>query len=165
MSGHFLAWSSASLAAFLLAYFATIAMRKGIRENANGNTATPAPVQASKVNELVRIITAAIACAAIMGGFGGWLVHDSMEFHNTFVLTNAVVEGQNGVFVTYHFESDATKRPRTIKFCTDYIPEFQPGQVIEEMVYTRKAGCESIAGKRFSLTLRRVNGVPILKEQ
>lgn len=146
--------------AFLAAYFVTVAVRKNRQRNIS---AVMEDKPAS--NEALKITAACILGALAVGIMGGWLLHDSAEFHNTFVLTNAVVEGQNGVYVTFHFESDATKRQRTLKFCEDYIPDFQPGQVIDEMVYTRKAGCESIAGKRFSLTLRRVNGVPILKEQ
>lgn len=94
----------------------------------------------------------------------GWTTHDSADFRNSFVLTNAVIDNQNGQYVTYHFESDPTRHPRTLKFCEDYIPNFERKQIIEEMVYTRKNGCESIAGNKFSLTLRRVNGVPILEE-
>ena len=78
-----------------------------------------------------------------------------------------MIEEQQGVYVSYHFEHDPRKPKPTYgwKFCTDYVPDFEPGQIVETMVYVRKPGCESIAPYRAELRLRRdVYGNPILKK-
>ena len=163
MTGSLQFWLRCCLAALpfipLVWYFAL--------KRKKSSTKTDAKSEITRIStsaEIVWLIVVGVGSALMIGAAGGWLLHDSAEYHNSFVLTNAIVDGQNGAFVTYHFEADVTKRPRTLKFCDDYVPDFQRGQVIEEMVYTRKTGCESIAGSAYSLTLRRVNGVPVIKE-
>lgn len=97
----------------------------------------------------------------------GMATIDLWEYHHTYVVTNAVIDAQQGTFVAYHFEHDQ-RIPRVTyawKFCDDYVPDFEPRQIVETMVYVRKPGCESIAPYRAELRLRRdVYGNPILEK-
>ena len=166
MTGSLHFWLRCCLAALpfipLVWYFAL--KRKKSSTKTGEKKPSIAPTGTSPEASILWLVAVCMASSLAVGMGCGWLLHDVSDYHNSFVLTNAVIEGQNGPYVTYHFESDASRRPRTIKFCDDYQPEFQRGQVIAEMVYTRKTDCESIAGSAYSLTLRRVNGVPVIKE-
>lgn len=102
-------------------------------------------------------------CLASLLLAAGWGIHDLQEYHSTYVLANAAVEQQQDVYLVYHFVDDPSRMKYTFKFCEDYVPDLQPHQIIEVMVYVRKHGCESIAPYKAGLKIRRYNGVPILE--
>lgn len=134
------------------------------RENGSINPIVTSSVRFKQAARTTLTNTAKIALGAVLG----MAIIDIWEYHHTYVATNAVIEQQQGVYVSYHFEHDQ-RNPRPTygwKFCDDYVPDFEPHQIVEVMVYVRKpSGCESIAPYRAELRLRRdIYGNPILEK-
>ena len=135
------------------------------RQRENGSI-IPIVTQSVRLKQMARTTltnTAKVALGLVLG----MATIDLWQYHHTYVVTNAVIDQQQGVYVSYHFEHD-TRNPRPTygwKFCDDYVPDFEPKQIVETMVYVRKQGCESIAPYRAELRLRRdVYGNPILEK-
>lgn len=134
------------------------------RRRENGSI-SPVITSSLRLKQVMRTTLTNMAKVAL-GVVLGMAAIDLWEYHHTYVVTNAVIEAQQGPFVAYHFEHDPRIPKVTYgwKFCDDYVPDFEPRQIIETMVYVRKRGCESIAPYRAELRLRRdVYGNPILE--
>jgi len=101
----------------------------------------------------------------------GMAAIDLWQYHNTGSAVNAVIESQNGNYVTYYLEHDPLPHKLySWNFCPGrYLPQFEPRQIVEEMRFIRADHngheCEDLSPGSAFLRLRRVNGVPVLANE
>lgn len=136
------------------------------RRQRESGAITPIVTSSVRLKQVARTWLTNTAKVAL-GVVVGMATIDLWQYHHMYVVTNAVIDRQQGVYVSYHFEHDQ-RNPRPTygwKFCDDYVPDFEPHQIVETMIYVRKPGCESIAPYRSELRLRRdIYGNPILEK-
>jgi len=158
-----LLWSALCLGLWGCGWTVSVVWRRR-REN---GTISPIVTPSIQIKQKARTALTNMAKIAL-GVVLGMAAISLWEYRNTYVVANAVIDRQQGNYVTYHFEHDY-RRPRQIyawKFCDDYVPDFEPHQIVETMIYVRKHGCESVGPYKAGLRLRRNQfGVPIIEEE
>lgn len=119
--------------------------------------------QTAKTYKTASISILVILLVFALGNWSGWVLREAAQQSSALSVKDAVVKNQNGDKVTFYYEADVKRKEYTLDFCIrddPRKPQFQPGQIIQEMIYTRVNGCETVPqDSSFKLQMRRVNGI------
>ncbi len=88
----------------------------------------------------------------------GYEARELEQFKNTYPLYNLRVVSRHGNTFSFQKESRTQRpigEPFALTFCPSFVPRFEPGNFVEELIYEERGDCENIAYPQLGFIMER----------